>query len=252
MAASVPLVRAPSVPSAIGLVVANLVPLVGVLFFGWSLFGVMWLYWAENGVIGAFALLRILTAGEGHGQKLGMAPFFVVHYGLFWTVHGAFVVSTFGDDVGLWANHGGLQVEGIVALALSHGASFVLNYLARGEWRTAAPGAEMFKPYGRVVLLHVVILAGGFLAEATGSGVVALALLVGLKTALDLGVHLVGHRMRLRAEAVPPADPERTTLRLDAAPDRRPDADAARLTLPEDDGSGAARRGRQSAEATGA
>ena len=32
--ASSPLVRAPSVPSAVGLVAANLVPLVGVLFFG--------------------------------------------------------------------------------------------------------------------------------------------------------------------------------------------------------------------------
>ena len=66
--ASAPFVRAPSVPSAIGLVVANVVPLVGVLWFGWDLFGVMWLYWAENGIIGAYALLRILTASGEGGQ----------------------------------------------------------------------------------------------------------------------------------------------------------------------------------------
>ncbi|PAP78471.1 DUF6498-containing protein [Rubrivirga marina] len=221
MAASAPFARAPSVPSAVGLVVANLVPLVGVLFFGWSLFGVMWLYWAENGVIGAFALLRILTAGEGHGQKLVMAPFFAVHFGLFWTVHGVFVVSTFGDDVGLWDPT--LQVEGLVALVLSHGASFVLNYLARGEWKTTTPGAEMFKPYGRVVLLHLVILLGGFLVGLSGSGVLALAILVVLKTGLDLAVHLAGHWMRLRDEDVPPPDPEPRTLRLDAVPERAPD-----------------------------
>lgn len=35
---------AASVPSAVGLVVANLAPLVGVLFFGWSLLGVTWLH----------------------------------------------------------------------------------------------------------------------------------------------------------------------------------------------------------------
>ena len=232
MAASAPFVRAPSVPSAVGLVVANLVPLVGVLFFGWSLFGVMWLYWAENGVIGAFALLRILTAGEDHGQKWTMAPFFVVHYGIFWSVHGVFVATTFGDDIALWDP--GLQTEGLVALVLSHGASFALNYLARGEWKAASPGAEMFKPYGRVVLLHIVILLGGFLVQLSGSGVLALVVLVALKTALDLGVHLAGHFLRLRADDVPPPDPERTTLRLDAVPEPA-EADASRLALPDDD-----------------
>ena len=219
-----PLVRAPSTASAVGLVVANLVPLVGVVWFGWSLFGVMWLYWAENGVIGLYALLRILTAGDGHAQKLFLAPFFVVHYGMFWFGHGVFVVSLFGDALGgadpeaAWAAGGGLTGPGVVALVLSHGASFVMNYLVGGERRTAAAGAEMFKPYGRVVLLHVVVLVGGFLVEATGAGVLALALLVGLKTALDLAVHLAAHRTRLQKLADP--DPARTTLRLDARPDR--------------------------------
>lgn len=224
--AASPLVRAPSTVSAAGLVVANLVPLVGVVWFGWSLFGVMWLYWAENGVIGAFALLRILTAGEGHGPKLFMAPFFTVHYGLFWTVHGAFVVSLFGAEAGaasagqaLWDTSRSLPFEGVIALVLSHGASFVMHYLVGGERRATSPGAEMAKPYGRVVLLHVVILAGGVLVAATGAGVLALALFVGLKTVLDLGAHLVGHRMRYRDLRLAEADPARTTLRLDAVPD---------------------------------
>lgn len=220
MPASAPFVRAPSVPSAVGLVVANLVPLVGVLYFGWSLLGVMLLYWAENGVIGLFAVLRILTAGdEGAASKLFMGPFFLVHYGMFWVGHGAFVASVFGGaDVGAAAGAGVLPTEGVVALVLSHGASFVLNYLVGGEWRAATPGAEMFKPYGRVVLLHVVILAGGFLLETTGAGVLALALFVGLKTALDLGVHLVGHRMRYRELALEAPAPARRAVVVEAPP----------------------------------
>lgn len=220
------LVRAPSVPSAIGLVVANAVPLVGVVWFGWSLFGVMWLYWAENGVVGAYALLRILTAGgERTASKLLMAPFFAVHFGGFWLVHGAFVVGLFGDDgrgplTGVYAD---VPAEGLVALALSHGASFVLNYLGRGEWREASPMAEMFRPYGRVILLHVVLIVGGFAVDAFGGGVLALALLVGLKTAMDLGVHWLAHGRRLAALAVAQADPEATTLRVERHPalDRR-------------------------------
>ena len=232
MAASAPFLRTPSAPSAVGLVVANVVPLVGVVWFGWSLFGVMWLYWAENGIVGAYALLRILTAGGGEdgASKLFLGPFFAAHFGGFWLVHGAFVVSLFGEPgrgplTGFYTD---VPVEGLVALVLSHGASFVLNYLGRGEWRAATPMVEMFKPYGRVVLLHVVLLAGGFLIQSTGAGVLALALLVGLKTALDLGVHLAGHRMRARDLALAEPDLETTTLRVEARP-APPDDGAVRL-----------------------
>ena len=238
MAISAPVFRAPSVASAVGLVVANLVPLAGVLWFGWSLFGVMWLYWAENGIIGFYALLRILSAGdtEGAASKLFMGPFFVVHYGLFWLVHGGFVVSLFGEDgrgplTGFYTD---VPVEGLVALFLSHGTSFVLNYLGRGEWRAAMPMVEMFKPYGRVVLLHVVLITGGFLVDSAGAGVLALALLVGLKTALDLGVHLIGHRWREKDLGLAEADPAATTLHVQAPP-HRAGADAVPLTLPEDE-----------------
>ena len=221
-----------------------MVPLVGVVGFGWDLFGVMWLYWAENGVIGAFALLRILTAGEGHWLntllRVPMGAFFVVHFGLFWFVHGVFVYALFGGGVHPFLLDGatwrealqGVPVEGLVALVLSHGASFVLNFLVGGERLTTTSEAEMGKPYGRVVLLHVVIFAAGFLMLATNGPVWALAVFVVLKTAIDLGVHLTGDRIRLGAPdaegddvsteatggALPEAAP--TTLPLGARPDR--------------------------------
>lgn len=214
-----PSFRPATVASALGLVVANAVPLVGVVWFGWSLYGVMWLYWAENGVIGAFAVLRIVGARSGGGgEKLFLGPFFVVHFGIFWAVHGAFVADLFADrgDAGvLTALVWGGAPEGLAALALSHGGSFLVHYVWGGEWRAASAKTEMFKPYGRVVLLHLVILGGAALVAATGTTVAALALLVGLKTALDLGVHVVAHRMRYAAAG---ADPEPRTVR----PDRHP------------------------------
>ncbi|GAB5537228.1 MAG: hypothetical protein Rubg2KO_34770 [Rubricoccaceae bacterium] len=216
-AASSPFVRSPSASSALGLVVANVVPLVGVLALGWDLFEVMWLYWMENAVIGLYALARILTSGLMGSHpivwipKLFVSGFFTVHYGFFWLGHGVFVYALFGDgrespefDVGghiAELASGDLPVEGLIGLVLSHGASFVLNYLAGGEWREADPVSEMFRPYGRVVILHVVIIAGGFLLLATGGGILALALFVVLKTGLDLGIHLKAHRKRLEAVA---------------------------------------------------
>ena len=169
-------VRSPSVPSAVGLVVANVVPLAGVVWFGWDLFGVMWLYWAESGVIGAFALARILSTGDtAVWRALPSAAFFAVHYGGFWLGHGVFIAMTFGPtdpastlDRLLVLALAAAPVGTVVPLAASHGASFAFNYLGGGEWREATVGTEASRPYGRVVLLHVVILAGGFTAEAAG------------------------------------------------------------------------------------
>ena len=222
-----PFVRSPSASSALGLVVANVVPLVGVVAFGWDLFEVMWLYWMENAIIGLYALGRILTSGLMGSHpitwipKLFVSAFFTVHYGFFWLGHGVFVYALFGDgrespefdlsDHIAELASGGLPVEGLIGLAMSHGASFVLNYLLGGEWREADPASEMFRPYGRVVILHVVLIAGGFLILLTGGGILALALFIVLKTGLDLGIHLKAHQMRLTKVASSSATPAEAT-----------------------------------------
>ena len=47
------------------LIAVNLIPLFGVLFFGWSLFSIMFLYWIENGIIGFFNILKIALGETG-------------------------------------------------------------------------------------------------------------------------------------------------------------------------------------------
>ena len=41
-------------PSLAALVIANAIPLVGVLFLGWTVFPLVLLYWLENVVVGGF------------------------------------------------------------------------------------------------------------------------------------------------------------------------------------------------------
>ena len=47
----------------------------------------------------------------------------------------------------------------------------------------------MMQPYGRLVVLHLAVLFGGWLVLALGSPLAALVLLVGLKTAADVRAH---------------------------------------------------------------
>jgi hypothetical protein len=49
-------------PSVIALLLANLVPVFGVLFFHWEVFPLMFLFWSENVIVGAFNVLKMLCA----------------------------------------------------------------------------------------------------------------------------------------------------------------------------------------------
>ncbi len=186
----------------IALLVANLLPLVAVLSGQWTLFSVMYLYWAENGIVGALNVLKLALAqgaGASAGSKLVMIPFFILHYGIFWFVHGVFVFVLFGDrgmrgfnlaqmaliPPSLWGAFG--------MLLLSHTTSFINNYLGRQEYQRATLEQLMRQPYSRVLILHVVVLAGGFVVMFLGQPLPALALLVVLKTAFDLRAHLREH-----------------------------------------------------------
>ncbi len=216
-----------STPWAVGsLLVVNMVPLAGVLFLGWSTLDLMLLYWFENGVVGLFALLKILLTrgrdGDATGvaagfDRLVLASFFVLHYGAFWTVHGLFVVVLFGGagaaDAAfspmsgpLWFFFGGLGIAGTMlrgallltamGLLVSHAVSFIGNVLQRGEDLDRPPKELMTRPYGRVVVLHVTLVLGGGLMMLLGEPVIGLALFVALKTAVDLGAHLRSHQPR--------------------------------------------------------
>lgn len=202
-------------PSAIVLILANLVPVGGVIFAQWEIFPVMLLFWLENLIVGIVTALKMLTCGRGHiGEKLFTVPFFIIHYGGFCAGHGIFMISLFAPksvsapDVGgflpdpmgivLLIQQQGLWIA-VVALAASHGFSFLFNFFGRGEYRNAEVSKLMFAPYGRIIVLHVVILFGGFVVMTLDSPLIALLMLVILKIILDVAAHVKEHHRRSNA-----------------------------------------------------
>jgi len=138
--------------------------------------------------------------------KMGLIPFFIVHYGIFWFVHGIFVLtlpaffSLMSDD-GMTLDLGPV-VFAALGLAISHGLSFWWNFLHGGEYRRTAAAALMFAPYKRLVALHITIIFGAFAVMFTGAPAAAVAVLVAIKTAIDLGLHLAEHRGELTPRGV--------------------------------------------------
>jgi hypothetical protein len=192
-------------PSVIALIAANLVPLAGVLWFGWEVFPLMFLFWSENVIVGAFNVLKMIFASgggaAGQASKIFIIPFFCVHYGMFTFGHGIFIMAMFGGGMGngmgfpgpgtFWRamqeNHLGWAVLGLI---ISRGISFATNYIGNGEYKNVLAPMLMAQPYGRIMVLHLAIIGGGFLVMALHSPLLGLLLLVVLKTLLDLAGHL--------------------------------------------------------------
>ncbi len=189
-----------------GILAANLIPVFGVLVWGWSAGLLMLVYWLENVVIGLFNAARMIAAGAGQGMAgllscLFVVPFFVVHYGGFCAVHGVFVWTMFGQGLesaagvpdpfsaqflpALFATQPGLWAA-LATIVIWQGLLFVV-FLASSEYRNTDPMTEMAAPYGRIIVLHVTILAGGFIVLALGQPWLGVLLLALAKTALELG-----------------------------------------------------------------
>ena len=81
----------------------------------------------------------------------------------------------------------------LLALFISHGISFVVNFLGRKEYIGMTTQKLMSDPYQRIILMHVTIIFGGWLVMLLKAPILALALLILLKTGADLSAHQKQH-----------------------------------------------------------
>ncbi len=201
------------------LIAANLLPLLGVLFWGWDVASIVVFFWIENLVIGFFNLIKMLSYGTF--KALFLATFFSLHYGGFAIGHGLFISELFDlPETPEWLPTTGeasfgtqlqevlaqiaasappLWLWGFLALCLSHGGSLLLNFFARGERARTNPDELMSAPYKRLVILHVTIILGGIAIDSLGEPLILLVLLILLKIAADLRAHLQEHGLTWRS-----------------------------------------------------
>ena len=117
-------------------------------------------------------------------QGRASIPFFVMHYGIFWFVHGVFVLTlplfwVAGAETGRSTSTPASDPardrrRGRSALVISHGVSYRFNFIGDGEYLRSSPAAQMFAPYGRLVVLHVTIIVGGMAIAFTGAPAAAI------------------------------------------------------------------------------
>ena len=215
-----------------GILLTNLATLVVALWQDWSVLQLMWPFWIQSLVIGWYARQRMLrlTRFSTEGLRINnreveatpetrqrVAGFFVLHYGLFHLVYLFFLLAlTLTSDA-----QGFIEVtnESTGAVSMVHigrvhpldflifaalAVGFVRSHGASHREHVEADlannpklGTLMMLPYARIIPMHLTII----LAIPLGGG--AMWFFVLLKTAADLIMHRVEHRLLQRAPAAP-------------------------------------------------
>ncbi|MFC2163756.1 DUF6498-containing protein [Acidobacteriota bacterium] len=186
------------------LILFNLVPLIGVLFFGWSLSAIMVLYWFENVIIGFYNVIKMIAA-EGKTpitrlrsgnkpvtarQKPSLVIFFIVHFGMFTLGHGVFVLVLFGKEL---ENVWGL-LPAALCLFVSHGISFFHNFIRNQEYKRVAFQDLFFQPYKRIIIMHITIIVGASASLILNLPSITLVVLIFLKILADVFAHTMEHK----------------------------------------------------------
>jgi len=217
-------------PSTLILLAANLFPLVGVLAWGWDAFVLLVLYWLETAVIAFWTIVRIATTprdslgdikfngSDKPGAPLGLALFFTVHAGIFMAVHFLFLWALFS---GGWARkiHDPREFFDQIVVGTGLWLPLIVLFVVRG-WlimferfepglrrtfriapRRPSPASvltstesSLFGLYARIFIMQFTILLGAWVALLVGAAG-AYALLVLLKTALDVAFQVNGDRI---------------------------------------------------------
>ena len=192
--------------SIVLLIAANLLPLVGVLLWDWDVFFLLLLFWCENVIIGLFGIARLVVAGttENTFEGLFLPIFFLLHYGGFMFGHFMVLFGLYSNNIGgdvpvVPADYYRLVVENlswvaILALFVSHGWSFIENFMGNQEHDNLTPNQAMALPYRRMMITHIALLLGGFFLMEKGQPLAGLVLLILMKIGLDLTFHRREHK----------------------------------------------------------
>lgn len=150
---------------AIALVLANIFPLFSVLFMGWDVFMLLLLYLAETAIIGIYGVLKLIIVARF--WSIFIVPIFIFAYGMIMLVPFAIIGGLY-DSQHRAAGHDPAAMlpdllKGVIAYAISHGISFIWNYLGKKEYQGMTIEKQMQDSFQRIILLFIATLAGIFL-----------------------------------------------------------------------------------------
>ncbi len=191
------------------LLASNLLIAFFVIIENQNVLNVLWIYWFQSVIIGLFNFFKILTLKKfttdgmkmnnkpltnSKTAKVGVATFFLFHYGFFHFVYAIFLSAfiSIGE-----ISKGGIDISFILLTSLiffiNYLVEFIFNYRRELSTLQSLPKL-MMSPYKRIIPMHLTIILSGFVMvggafSSANPNVVILIIFLGLKTFIDLITH---------------------------------------------------------------
>lgn len=195
------------------IIAGNLMPLAGTLFFGWSAFDYLVLFWFESWIVFVFLLAKVkaMVAGGAHWggrhepaeDMLG----FCFAYVAFTAMQGFVLFNALPDlvlrDYGKYPQGAGtleriavtfasdpMLVAALAVLAVSHWMRHAHESARAPTSRDLTVHAFLRRSFIRIPTLHIVLIVGSIVAIKLGerSALPVLALLVTVKAMTEVGL----------------------------------------------------------------
>lgn len=204
-------------------IVANILPVLGVAFWGWSPVEAFVVYALETLIVGILTVLKMLVltfygVTQESQYESSIKPmagiffilFFIVHYGMFAAIqtslfaavsriqpHGAGLLYFFFN----WYKFLNSDVAYmLIAFVMSYAANNFVPFIASGEYKNGSLLKLMFQPYGRIFVQQLTVIVGSmFLTFHLGLGF--MIVFVAVKLYFDLFLNFEGYIDSAMAEA---------------------------------------------------
>jgi hypothetical protein len=187
--------------SLISLLFSNVFIIILAIVENWNASTVLWIYWMQSVTIGFFNFFRILSlknfSTEGFKidnqhvlpttrTKIHSAFFFFFHYGFFHFIYAIFLFNLFKltQEINIF-----YLFSGGLVFFINHLFSFLYNK-AKDSQQKQNIGKIMLTPYLRIIPMHVIIIFGAILGQAS------LIVFLLIKTFVDLIFHNRKHSNR--------------------------------------------------------
>jgi hypothetical protein len=181
--------------SAVMLVIANLYPVIDMLWKGEPIGSILVIYWIQMMIIGFWNIPKLMVIGRW--RALLYVPIFLLMYlsivNFFGIIAGAMLDdqmqgTTWHQNFSLW----NYWVPALLFFA-THGLSFWENFIGDREYKDIPWDAQMGKPFMRAMPMWIAALIGGFIGGSFNTAAVAVIFVLPVKLALDLLGHFGEH-----------------------------------------------------------
>jgi hypothetical protein len=170
------------------LIAANLIPVAGVWFWGWSAIEAFIVYALETLIIGIITILKLAVASLAKGNNEWPANgkitrqsgivfilFFIAHFGIFAAVQTA-IFSQSADITppgsGMfhfffnWYSYINKDIAlMLLAFVISNIVKMLIPFISSGEYKTTPMVFIMFQPYGRIIIQQFTVILGSMFLQ---------------------------------------------------------------------------------------